>query len=81
MDNDKFYTVFTGDFCFSPYFLKGYKAYVYGGKNVKFSGNGFIKSVSGGIQPDDDLTPEQKAEWQAGIQYAKKERKECRKLK
>lgn len=70
----------TGTF-WTPMFHSGYLAFVYGGKiRVHDSKTGKFIYATGGIQPFDYLTDEEKTEWQKGIAYARKERKECREL-
>ena len=64
----------------TPSFLAGYRAFVFGGKDRMFYYNGKFRKATGGILPPDYLSEEAKAEWNAGIKYARKERKECREL-
>ena len=61
----------------SEAFLSGYRAFVFGGREVKFSKLGKVVHVAGGIEPFDHLTEAQKQEWRAGIEYARQEREEC----
>lgn len=49
---------------FTPYFLRGYRAFVLGGR----------------IEPFHFLSEENKLEYRKGVEYAKKERKECLKI-
>ena len=64
----------------TPSFRDGYRAFVFGGKYRTFYYNGNLKKATGGIQPFDYLTDEEKNEWQKGVAYARKERKECREV-
>jgi hypothetical protein len=64
----------------TPSFLEGYRAFVFGGKYRTFYYNGNLKKATGGYSPPDYISEEAKAEWNAGIKYARKERKECREL-
>lgn len=59
-------------------FLNGYRAFVMGGRRSRVVGR--KTEHFDGVEPFDDLTDKQKAEWQAGVEYAKREREECRKL-
>lgn len=62
----------------TPSFLAGYRAYVYGGRDRTYDSSGKVKTASGGIEPYDYLTDQQKKEWRDAIQYAIDERIECR---
>lgn len=69
--------LYRGSTKFSESFIAGYRAYVFGGREIVYSKNSRFLKATGGIEPFDHLTNEQKAEWYAGIEYAQKERKEC----
>lgn len=62
----------------TPSFLAGYRAFVYGGRDRTYDSSGKVKTASGGIEPYDHLTDQQKKEWRDAIEYAKDERIKCR---
>lgn len=62
----------------TPSFLQGYRAFVYGGRKRETNINGNIKRAYDGIEPFDYLTDQQKKEWKQGVEYARKERIELR---
>lgn len=62
----------------TPSFLAGYRAYVYGGRDRTYDSSGKVKKATGGIEPYDYLTDQQKKEWRDAIEYAIDERKKCR---
>ena len=64
----------------TPSFLSGYRAFVFGGKYRTFYYNGNLKKATGGYLPPDYISEEAKTEWNAGVKYAKLERIDCRKL-
>lgn len=60
-------------------FLKGYKAFVNGGRRrIHIKGPDY--KYYDGYEPFDHMTDEQKAEWLAGVEEGKRERAECRLL-
>lgn len=60
-------------------FLKGYRAFVNGGRQSRLVAVNKVEYF-GGIEPFDDLDESQKKDWLDGIEYAKSEREECRNL-
>lgn len=71
---------FRGSTKFSKSFMAGYRAYVFGGRDILYNGRGGVVKARGGLEPYEHLTDEQKREWRDGIEYARKEREECRAL-
>lgn len=66
----------------SQKFWEGYRAFVLGGRLVKYSRSKNRHHIlDSSIEPYDYLSPRQKSEWREGIKYAKKEREECLKIK
>lgn len=66
----------------SPKFWEGYRAFVLGGRSVECGHCGNRSHVlDSSIEPYDYLSPRQKSEWRDGIEYAKKEREECLRIK
>ena len=64
----------------TPSFLAGFRANVYGGREYIYVKRRHNVKSWGGIEPFDYLTDQEKDDWYAGIAYGRKERKECRKL-
>jgi len=66
----------------SPYFLKGYRSFVLGGRVWRKDSVSRNKTevLDKSIDPFDHLSEKQKKEWRDGIEYAKQEREECRTL-
>lgn len=62
----------------TPSFLSGYRAFVYGGRDRTYDASGKVKTATGGIEPYDHLSNQQKKEWRKGIEYAIDERNDCR---
>ena len=62
----------------TPSFLSGYRAFVYGGRDRTYDESGKVLTASGGIEPYDHLSDKQKKEWRKGIEYAIDERNDCR---
>lgn len=62
----------------TPSFLAGYRAFVYGGRYRTYDARGKVRTATGGIEPYDHLTDKQKKEWRKGIEYAIDERNDCR---
>lgn len=60
-------------------FINGYRAFVLGGRRSRVIGRYRVEYFDG-VEPFDDLTEKQKAEWRAGMKYAQREREECRSL-
>ena len=63
----------------TPSFLAGYRAYVYGGRDRTYDNSGKVKKATGGFEPYEHLTDHEKKEWKQGVDYARNERIECRK--
>jgi hypothetical protein len=61
----------------TPSFLAGYRAFVHGGRDRTYDSSGKVRTASGGIEPYDYLTDQQKKEWRDAIQYAIGEREDC----
>ena len=67
---------------YSPTFWEGYRAFVLGGRLVACGSRGNCCQVlDSSIEPYEHFSPRQKSEWREGIEYAKKEREECLKIK
>jgi hypothetical protein len=61
----------------TPSFLAGYRAFVFGGRDRTYDNTGKVRTASGGIEPFDHLTDQQKKEWNDGVKYAIGEREDC----
>lgn len=61
----------------TPSFLAGYRAFVYGGRDRTYDNTGKVRTALGGIEPFDHLTDQQKKEWNDGVEYAIGEREKC----
>ena len=63
-------------------FWRGYRAFVIGGRVAIYSGSSRAdtKVIDTSIEPFDNLSDSAKAQWREGVEYAKKERAECRAL-
>lgn len=62
-------------------FWQGYRAFVIGGRVAIYSGASAVtKILDTSIEPFDSLSDGDKAKWREGVEYAKKERAECRAL-
>lgn len=62
-------------------FWQGYRAFVIGGRVAIYSGaRAVTKVLDTSIEPFDTLSDDDKAKWREGVEYAKKERAECRAL-
>lgn len=62
-------------------FWRGYRAFVIGGRVATYSGaRAVTKILDASIEPFDSLSDSAKAQWREGVEYAKKERAECRAL-
>lgn len=62
-------------------FWRGYRAFVIGGRVAIYSGASAVtKVIDTSIEPFDSLSDSAKAKWREGVEYAKKERAECRAL-
>lgn len=62
-------------------FWQGYRAFVIGGRVAIYSGASAVtKILDASIEPFDSLSDSAKAQWREGVEYAKKERAECRAL-
>ena len=62
-------------------FWRGYRAFVIGGRVTTYSGGrAGAKILDASIEPFDSLSDSAKAQWREGVEYAKKERAECRAL-
>lgn len=60
-------------------FWQGYRAFVIGGR-VAICASAVTKVIDRSIEPFDSLSDGDKAKWREGVEYAKKERAECRAL-
>ena len=60
----------------TPSFLAGYRAFVFGGRDRTYDNTGKVIKASGGIEPYDHLTDQQKKEWRDGVKYAIGERED-----
>ena len=60
-------------------FWQGYRAFVIGGR-VAICARAVTKVLDTSIEPFDTLSDSAKAQWREGVEYAKKERAECRAL-
>lgn len=60
-------------------FWQGYRAFVIGGR-VAICARADTKVLDASIEPFDNLSDSAKAAWREGVEYAKKERAECRAL-
>ena len=69
--------LYRGSTKLSEAFIAGYRAFVFGGREVKFNNVGKCVHVAGGIEPFEHLTEAQKQEWRKGIEYARDEKSEC----
>lgn len=58
-------------------FWRGYRAYVFGGRETIDSGKRTVPTDTS-VEPFDNMTDRDKREWREGVEYARKERKECR---
>ena len=58
----------------TPSFRDGYRAFVFGGRDRTYDNTGKVIKASGGIEPYDHLTDQQKKEWNDGVEYAIGER-------
>lgn len=62
-------------------FWQGYRAFVIGGRVAIYSrASAVIKIIDASIEPFESLSDSAKAQWREGVEYAKKERAECRAL-
>lgn len=62
-------------------FWQGYRAFVIGGRVAIYSGaRAVTKVIDTSIEPFESLSDSAKAKWREGVEYAKKERAECRAL-
>ena len=61
----------------TPSFLAGYRAFVLGGRDRTYDNSGKVKKATGGFEPYDHLTDQQKKEWNDGVEYAIGEREKC----
>lgn len=62
-------------------FWQGYRAFVIGGRVAIYSGaRAVTKVLDASIEPFESLSDSAKAKWREGVEYAKKERAECRAL-
>lgn len=63
-------------------FWQGYRAFVIGGRVAIYSGarKWRTKILDASIEPFESLSDGDKAKWREGVEYAKKERAECRAL-
>lgn len=62
-------------------FWQGYRAFVIGGRVATYSGASDVtKILDASIEPFDSLSDGDKEKWREGVEYAKKERAECRAL-
>lgn len=62
-------------------FWQGYRAFVIGGRVAIYSGaRAVTKVIDTSIEPFESLSDAEKAKWREGVEYAKKERAECRAL-
>lgn len=62
-------------------FWQGYRAFVLGGRVAVYSGaRAVTKVIDASIEPFGSLSANGKAKWREGVEYAKKERAECRAL-
>ena len=61
----------------TPSFLSGYRAFVYGGRDRTYDESGKVRTATGGIEPYNHLSNQQKKEWRKGIEYAIDERNDC----
>lgn len=62
-------------------FWQGYRAFVIGGRVATYSGASAVtKILDASIEPFDSLSDGDKEKWREGVEYAKKERAECRAL-
>lgn len=60
-------------------FWAGYRAFVLGGRRISCSGRGGkVKVLDPSQEPYGHFNEEQRKQWLRGINYAKRERKECR---
>lgn len=59
-------------------FWEGYRAFVFGGREVSFSGRGGkCRVLDSSLEPYADFSDEEKEQWRRGVRYAKNERDEC----
>lgn len=62
-------------------FWQGYRAFMIGGRVAIYSGaRAVTKVLDASIEPFESLSDSAKAQWREGVEYAKKERAECRAL-
>lgn len=62
-------------------FWQGYRAFVIGGRVAIYSGaRAVTKVLDTSIEPFESLSDDDKTKWREGVEYAKKERAECRAL-